>query len=119
VRVLTVREILAHGVDEHMGARVALEGLAADTLQYKVGRPPSPHCFGGSVSGEGGGADTLQCKVGRAGPSPCVLGGGPGQGERGGGREACVYAVPQGRGTGPGREGCWRRCFCRCRSSLP
>jgi hypothetical protein len=36
VRVLTVREILAHGVEEHMGARVALENLAMSTLQYKV-----------------------------------------------------------------------------------
>ncbi|KIY99877.1 Amidinotransferase family protein [Monoraphidium neglectum] len=36
VRVLTVREILAHGVEEHMGARVALENLAMSTLQYKA-----------------------------------------------------------------------------------
>jgi hypothetical protein len=39
VRVLTVREILAHGVDEHMGARVALEDLAMATLTYQVGSP--------------------------------------------------------------------------------
>jgi hypothetical protein len=37
VRVLTVREILAHGVDEHMGARVQLENLAMATLTYQVG----------------------------------------------------------------------------------
>ncbi|GBF90210.1 arginine deiminase [Raphidocelis subcapitata] len=36
VRVLTVREILAHGVDEHMGARLALERLAAATLTYTM-----------------------------------------------------------------------------------
>jgi hypothetical protein len=37
VRVLTVREILAHGVGEHVGARLALEQLAAATLAYTVG----------------------------------------------------------------------------------
>ena len=36
VKVLTVREILAHGVDQHMGARVQLEALAMSTLQYQV-----------------------------------------------------------------------------------
>lgn len=36
VRVLTVREILAFGVEERMGARVELEELAADTLTYKL-----------------------------------------------------------------------------------
>lgn len=39
VKVLTVREILAHGVEQHMGARVALERLALEALTYKV-RPP-------------------------------------------------------------------------------
>jgi hypothetical protein len=37
VRVLTVREILAHGVDEHMGARVQLESMAMAMLKYQVG----------------------------------------------------------------------------------
>lgn len=36
VRVLTVREILAHGVDQHMGARVQLEGLAMAALGYRL-----------------------------------------------------------------------------------
>ncbi|KAF8072641.1 CPN20 [Scenedesmus sp. PABB004] len=36
VRVLTVREILAFGVEERMGARVELEELAADTLTYRI-----------------------------------------------------------------------------------
>jgi hypothetical protein len=36
VRVLTVREILAFGVDEGMGARVELEELAATTLTYRL-----------------------------------------------------------------------------------
>uniref|UniRef100_A0A383WIV7 Arginine deiminase n=1 Tax=Tetradesmus obliquus TaxID=3088 RepID=A0A383WIV7_TETOB len=36
VRVLTVREILAFGVEERMGARVELEELAAGTLTYKL-----------------------------------------------------------------------------------
>eukprot|EP00878_Enallax_costatus_P010464 GHUV01010925.1.p1 GENE.GHUV01010925.1~~GHUV01010925.1.p1 ORF type:complete len:467 (+),score=159.73 GHUV01010925.1:196-1596(+) len=36
VRVLTVREILAFGVEERMGARVELEDLAANTLTYKL-----------------------------------------------------------------------------------
>eukprot|EP00879_Flechtneria_rotunda_P005256 GHRR01005541.1.p1 GENE.GHRR01005541.1~~GHRR01005541.1.p1 ORF type:complete len:392 (+),score=108.32 GHRR01005541.1:604-1779(+) len=36
VRVLTVREILAFGVEERMGARVELEDLAAETLTYKL-----------------------------------------------------------------------------------
>jgi len=36
VRVLTVREILAFGVEERMGARVELEELAASTLTYKL-----------------------------------------------------------------------------------
>jgi hypothetical protein len=35
--VLTVREILAHGVAEHMGARCQLEDLAMATLTYQVG----------------------------------------------------------------------------------
>lgn len=37
VKVLTVREILAHGVEQHMGARVALERLALEALAYQVG----------------------------------------------------------------------------------
>jgi hypothetical protein len=36
VRVLTVREILAFGVEERMGARVELEDLAASTLTYRL-----------------------------------------------------------------------------------
>eukprot|EP00882_Tetradesmus_deserticola_P013240 GHRQ01014040.1.p1 GENE.GHRQ01014040.1~~GHRQ01014040.1.p1 ORF type:complete len:341 (+),score=165.52 GHRQ01014040.1:150-1025(+) len=36
VRVLTVREILAFGVEERMGARVELEDLAAGTLTYRL-----------------------------------------------------------------------------------
>ncbi|KAI8474870.1 MAG: hypothetical protein J3K34DRAFT_517740 [Monoraphidium minutum] len=36
VKVLTVREILAHGVEAHMGARVGLETLAMRTLTYRV-----------------------------------------------------------------------------------
>jgi len=36
VKVLTVREILAHGVDAHLGARVQLENLALATLKYQV-----------------------------------------------------------------------------------
>lgn len=36
MRVLTVREILAFGVEERMGARVELEELAAATLTYKL-----------------------------------------------------------------------------------
>lgn len=36
VRVLTVREVLAFGVEERMGARVELEELAASTLTYKL-----------------------------------------------------------------------------------
>jgi arginine deiminase len=36
VRVLTVREILSHGVDQHVGARVQLEGLAMSALKYQV-----------------------------------------------------------------------------------
>lgn len=36
VRVLTVREILAFGVEERIGARVELEELAASTLTYKL-----------------------------------------------------------------------------------
>lgn len=36
MRVLTVREILAFGVEERMGARVELEELAANTLTYKL-----------------------------------------------------------------------------------
>ena len=36
MRVLTVREILAFGVEERMGARVDLEDLAANTLTYKL-----------------------------------------------------------------------------------
>jgi hypothetical protein len=34
--VLTVREILAFGVEERMGARVELEELAAGTLTYRL-----------------------------------------------------------------------------------
>lgn len=34
--MLTVREILAFGVEERMGARVELEELAASTLTYKL-----------------------------------------------------------------------------------
>jgi arginine deiminase len=36
VRVLTVREILAFGVDEHMGARCDLEDVAMDSLTYQM-----------------------------------------------------------------------------------
>jgi hypothetical protein len=36
VRVLTVRDILAFGVEERIGARVELEELAADTLTYRL-----------------------------------------------------------------------------------
>lgn len=36
ISVLTVREILAFGVEERMGARVELEDLAASTLTYKL-----------------------------------------------------------------------------------
>lgn len=36
VRVLTVREILAFGVEERMGARVDLEDLAANTLTFRL-----------------------------------------------------------------------------------
>lgn len=36
ISVLTVREILAFGVEERMGARVELEELAASTLTYKL-----------------------------------------------------------------------------------
>lgn len=36
VKVLTVRDILAFGVEERIGARVELEDLAADTLTYKL-----------------------------------------------------------------------------------
>ncbi len=32
-----MREILAHGVAEHMGARCQLEDLAMATLTYQVG----------------------------------------------------------------------------------
>lgn len=34
--MLTVREILAFGVEERMGARVELEDLAASTLTYRL-----------------------------------------------------------------------------------
>jgi hypothetical protein len=36
LRVLTVREILAYGTDEHMGARVELEDLAMDAMTYEL-----------------------------------------------------------------------------------
>jgi arginine deiminase len=36
VRVLTVREILAYGVEEHMGARTDLEALAMEGLTYRL-----------------------------------------------------------------------------------
>ncbi len=36
VRVLTVREILAYGVEEHMGARVELEDLVLGVLTYQM-----------------------------------------------------------------------------------
>jgi hypothetical protein len=34
VRVLTVREILAHGVEKHVNKRMALEKLAMNALTY-------------------------------------------------------------------------------------
>jgi hypothetical protein len=43
VRVLTVREILAFGVEERMGARVELEELAAATLTYKLAEGAHVH----------------------------------------------------------------------------
>lgn len=46
VRVLTVREILAHGVEEHVGARVQLENLAMATLTYQA----RARCAGGAVA---------------------------------------------------------------------
>lgn len=36
VRVLTVREILAYGAGQHVGARVELEGFAMQALTYKL-----------------------------------------------------------------------------------
>lgn len=48
ISVLTVREILAFGVEERMGARVELEDLAASTLTYKLAegehRGHAQHC---------------------------------------------------------------------------
>jgi hypothetical protein len=48
ISVLTVREILAFGVEERMGARVELEELAASTLTYKLAEGEtegnSQHC---------------------------------------------------------------------------
>ncbi len=43
VRVLTVRESLAFGVEERMGARVELEELAAATLTYKLAEGAHVH----------------------------------------------------------------------------
>lgn len=50
ISVLTVREILAFGVEERMGARVELEDLAASTLTYKLADGEG----GAWVGGEGG-----------------------------------------------------------------
>jgi hypothetical protein len=51
--VLTVREILAFGVEERMGARVELEELAASTLTYRLAE--GEQCGrGGKQGGEGG-----------------------------------------------------------------
>ncbi|GAB4818895.1 hypothetical protein N2152v2_005941 [Parachlorella kessleri] len=36
VRVLTVREILAYGTEDHIGARVALEDFAMEALTYRL-----------------------------------------------------------------------------------
>jgi hypothetical protein len=36
LRVLTVREILAYGTDEHMGARVELEDIAMEAMTYEL-----------------------------------------------------------------------------------
>ena len=36
LRVLTVRDILSFGVEDHMGARVELEELAMQALQYEI-----------------------------------------------------------------------------------
>ena len=36
LKVLTVRDILSFGVDDHMGARVELEELATKALQYEM-----------------------------------------------------------------------------------
>ena len=36
IRVLTVREVLSFGVDEHIGARVELEELAMRALTYNL-----------------------------------------------------------------------------------
>ena len=41
VRVLTVREILAYGANEHVGARVELENYAMTALTYKLGEGAS------------------------------------------------------------------------------
>jgi hypothetical protein len=52
VRVLTVREILAFGVEERMGARVELEELAASTLTYRLAEgEPQPRGGGRECSG--------------------------------------------------------------------
>lgn len=36
VKVLTVRDILSYGVEEHIGARVELENLAMQALTYDL-----------------------------------------------------------------------------------
>lgn len=36
IKVLTVRDILAFGVEEHIGARVDLEDLAKSALTYEL-----------------------------------------------------------------------------------
>ena len=36
LKVLTIRDILSFGVEDHMGARVELEELATKALQYEV-----------------------------------------------------------------------------------
>jgi hypothetical protein len=38
LRVLTVRDILSFGVEDHMGARVELEELATLALQYEMAK---------------------------------------------------------------------------------
>ena len=36
IKVLTVRDILSYGADEHVGARVELEDLAMRALRYDL-----------------------------------------------------------------------------------
>lgn len=38
LKVLTIRDILSFGVDDHMGARVELEELATKALQYEIAK---------------------------------------------------------------------------------